>query len=84
MMCCAVLRCLSLSVSLALPSWSHPFSLFTFPPNGELMRVCCIHRPFLQSISGRLNNQPVLGLLGGVLEDYQYLWDNYYFSSATL
>ncbi|KAI5852296.1 peroxisome membrane protein [Tricharina praecox] len=40
--------------------------------------------PFLQGISGRLNNQPVLGLLGGVLEDYQYLWDNYYFSSATL
>lgn len=40
--------------------------------------------PFLKSISSRLSGQPVLGLLGGVLEDYQYLWDNYYFSSATL
>jgi peroxin-16 len=41
-------------------------------------------RPFLKSISGRLSGKPVIGLLGGVLEDYQYLWDNYYFSSATL
>ena len=46
--------------------------------------VCVPYRPFLSAVSGRLNNQPLLGLLGGLLDDYQYLWDNYYFSSATL
>ncbi|KAI5819041.1 peroxisome membrane protein [Pyronema omphalodes] len=40
--------------------------------------------PILKNLSDKLNNQPVLGLLGGILADYQYLWDNYYFSSATL
>lgn len=80
-MCYDVLYCIVLSLTLSLVS---SVVVVAFLPNGELIRVCCVHRPFLQGISGRLNNQPVLGLLGGVLEDYQYLWDNYYFSSATL
>ena len=41
-------------------------------------------RPFLKGVSGKLNDKPLLGLVGGVLDDYQYLWNNYYFSSATL
>ena len=41
-------------------------------------------RPFLKSVCGKLNDKPLLALLGGILEDYQYLWDNYYFASATL
>lgn len=40
--------------------------------------------PFLKSVCEKLNDKPLLALLGGILEDYQYLWDNYYFASATL
>jgi hypothetical protein len=47
--------------------------------------TCCLSfRPMLKNISGRLTDKPVLGLLGSLLDDYQYLWGNYYFSSATL
>lgn len=42
------------------------------------------HRPLLKSVSDKLCEKPVLGLVGGIMEDYQYLWDNYYFASATL
>ncbi|KAI5787106.1 peroxisome membrane protein [Geopyxis carbonaria] len=40
--------------------------------------------PVLRNITTRLNDKPLLGMLGGIIGDYQYLWDNYYFSSATL
>lgn len=31
-----------------------------------------------------MKNKPLLDLVGSVVEDYEYLWDNYYFSTATL
>lgn len=31
-----------------------------------------------------MKGKPLLGLIGGVLEDYEYLWDTYYFPTATL
>ncbi|KAF8468367.1 peroxisome membrane protein [Kalaharituber pfeilii] len=40
--------------------------------------------PWLRSLVRRLEGQPVIGLMAGLVEDYQYLWDNYYFSTATL
>lgn len=40
--------------------------------------------PWLRSLVGRLEGKPVLGLMAGLVEDYQYLWDNYYFTTATL
>ncbi|TGZ84404.1 peroxisome membrane protein [Ascodesmis nigricans] len=40
--------------------------------------------PFLNGFTSRLSDKPVLGLVGSLLADYQYLWDNYYFASATL
>ncbi|KAL7274496.1 hypothetical protein RUND412_002600 [Rhizina undulata] len=40
--------------------------------------------PWLKGFAGRLHEKPVLNMLAGVVEDYQYLWDNYYFSTATL
>ncbi|RPB26292.1 peroxisome membrane protein [Terfezia boudieri ATCC MYA-4762] len=40
--------------------------------------------PWLRSLVARLEGKPVIGLMAGLMEDYQYLWDNYYFSTATL
>jgi peroxin-16 len=40
--------------------------------------------PWLKAISTKLADKPALNLIAGLLEDYQYLWDNYYFSTATL
>ncbi|KAI5800306.1 peroxisome membrane protein [Peziza echinospora] len=40
--------------------------------------------PWLRSVVARLEGKPVISMLGGLVEDYQYLWDNYYFSTATL
>lgn len=41
-------------------------------------------RSFLMSIVDRLMNVPVLSLGGRLLEDFLYLFDEYYFASATL
>ncbi|WEW61837.1 hypothetical protein PRK78_007334 [Emydomyces testavorans] len=43
-----------------------------------------ITKPWLQGVTQRMKNKPLLDLVGGVIDDYEYLWDNYYFSSATL
>ncbi|KAI9834507.1 MAG: Peroxisomal membrane protein pex16 [Phylliscum demangeonii] len=43
-----------------------------------------VTRPYLHRFAAGLRHVPVLGLVGGVLEDYEYLWDRYYFSTATL
>jgi peroxin-16 len=31
-----------------------------------------------------MKGKPLLDLVGSIIEDYEYLWDNYYFSTATL
>jgi peroxin-16 len=31
-----------------------------------------------------MKGKPLLDMVGSVVEDYEYLWDNYYFSTATL
>lgn len=41
-------------------------------------------RAWLKSVTNKLRNKPFLDILGGLLEDYEYLWDDYYFSTATL
>lgn len=33
---------------------------------------------------GKLKGKPLLDLVGGVVEDYGYLWDEYYFSTSTM
>ncbi|KAK2801077.1 hypothetical protein FQN50_007885 [Emmonsiellopsis sp. PD_5] len=43
-----------------------------------------ITKVWLQSITSKMQGKPLLGLIGGIVEDYEYLWDNYYFSTATL
>lgn len=42
------------------------------------------YRSWLQSMTGKMKGKPLLDLVGSVIEDYEYLWDNYYFSTATL
>ncbi|KAJ9194309.1 hypothetical protein DTO166G4_3410 [Paecilomyces variotii] len=41
-------------------------------------------KPSLKNVTEKTKGVPLLDLVGGILEDYQYLWDNYYFSTATL
>ncbi|KAI9840787.1 MAG: Peroxisomal membrane protein pex16 [Sclerophora amabilis] len=43
-----------------------------------------VTRPYLSSFTSKLRNKPLLNLLGGVVEDYEYLWEEYYFPTATL
>jgi hypothetical protein len=41
-------------------------------------------RVWIQAVIGKLKNKPLLDLVGGVVEDYEFLWDQYYFSTATM
>lgn len=41
-------------------------------------------RAWIRGVTGRLRNKPLLDMVGGVIEDYEYLWDEYYFSTATM
>ncbi|KAI9836222.1 MAG: hypothetical protein M1819_001559 [Sarea resinae] len=43
-----------------------------------------VTRPYISTVAAKLRGKLVLDILGGVLEDYEYLWDEYYFSTATL
>ncbi|KAI9880486.1 MAG: Peroxisomal membrane protein pex16 [Pleopsidium flavum] len=43
-----------------------------------------ITKAWLRSVTRKLRNKPLLDMVGGVIEDYEYLWDQYYFPSATL
>ncbi|KAI9774965.1 MAG: Peroxisomal membrane protein pex16 [Geoglossum simile] len=43
-----------------------------------------ITKSWVSGFTDKMRDKPLLGLVGGVIEDYQYLWDNYYFSTATL
>ncbi|KAL3478011.1 peroxisome membrane protein [Aspergillus californicus] len=43
-----------------------------------------ITKSTLKGLTGKMKNKPLLDLVGSVIEDYEYLWDNYYFSTATL
>jgi hypothetical protein len=41
-------------------------------------------RSWIHSLTGRLKGKPLLDMVGGVIEDYEFLWDQYYFPTATL
>ncbi|KAJ9481470.1 hypothetical protein VN97_g12006 [Penicillium thymicola] len=43
-----------------------------------------ITKSWLHSLTGKMKGKPLLDLVGSVVEDYEYLWDNFYFSTATL
>jgi peroxin-16 len=41
-------------------------------------------RSTLKGLTGKMKGKPLLDLVGSIIEDYEYLWDNYYFPTATL
>ncbi|KAL4928239.1 peroxisomal membrane protein PEX16 [Aspergillus undulatus] len=43
-----------------------------------------ITKSTLKGLTGKMKGKPLLDLVGSIIEDYEYLWDNYYFSTATL
>ncbi|KAJ5928033.1 Peroxisome membrane protein Pex16 [Penicillium verhagenii] len=43
-----------------------------------------VTKSWLHSLTNKMKGKPLLDLVGSVVEDYEYLWDNYYFSTATL
>ncbi|KAJ5937144.1 Peroxisome membrane protein Pex16 [Penicillium verhagenii] len=46
--------------------------------------ILILSRSWLHSLTNKMKGKPLLDLVGSVVEDYEYLWDNYYFSTATL
>jgi hypothetical protein len=43
-----------------------------------------VSRGWIHAFTSRLKNKPLLDLVGSVVEDYEFLWDEYYFSTATM
>ncbi|KAF2840382.1 peroxisomal membrane protein pex16 [Patellaria atrata CBS 101060] len=43
-----------------------------------------ITKSWIHGLTGKLRNKPIVDLLGGIIEDYEFLWDQYYFPTATL
>lgn len=41
-------------------------------------------RAWILAFTGRMKGKPLLDMVGGVIEDYDYLWNEYYFSTATM
>ncbi|KAF2491777.1 peroxisomal membrane protein pex16 [Lophium mytilinum] len=43
-----------------------------------------ITKAWIHSVTGKLRGKPLLDIVGTVIEDYEFLWDQYYFPTATL
>ena len=43
-----------------------------------------MNRSWIKSLTGKMKGKPLLDLVGSIVEDYEYLWENYYFPTATL
>ncbi|KAL9042352.1 MAG: hypothetical protein Q9180_000663 [Flavoplaca navasiana] len=43
-----------------------------------------ITKSWIQGFAGKLKGKPLLDIVGGIVEDYDYLWGEYYFSTATM
>jgi len=43
-----------------------------------------VTRVGIQSVASKLKGKPLLDMVGGMIEDYDFLWDQYYFPTATL
>lgn len=54
------------------------------PSFGLAASVLTSYRAWIQSVTKRLQGKPLLDIVGGVIEDYEFLWDQYYFSTTTL
>jgi peroxin-16 len=43
-----------------------------------------ICRAWIHAVTRKLRNKPLLDIVGGVIEDYEFLWDQYYSPTATM
>ena len=43
-----------------------------------------VTKVWIHGAAESLKGKPLLGLVGGIVEDYEYLWGNYYFSTSTM
>lgn len=43
-----------------------------------------VTKGLVDGVAGKLKGKPLLDLVGGVVQDYGYLWDEYYFSTSTM
>ncbi|KAF2711220.1 peroxisomal membrane protein pex16 [Pleomassaria siparia CBS 279.74] len=43
-----------------------------------------ITKAWIHAVTRKLKNKPLLDIVGGVIEDYEFLWDQYYFPTATM
>ncbi|KAL4767339.1 peroxisome membrane protein [Aspergillus nidulans var. acristatus] len=43
-----------------------------------------ITKSTLRGLTNKMRGKPLLDLVGSIIEDYEYLWENYYFPTATL
>ena len=43
-----------------------------------------ITKVWIQGFAAKLKGKPLLDIVGGIVEDYEVLWDEYYFSTATM
>ncbi len=43
-----------------------------------------ITKKYVFGVANSLKGKPILDLVGGVVEDYDYLWSGYYFSTSTI
>lgn len=42
------------------------------------------HRGLVHGVADKLRGKPLLDMVGTIIEDYEFLWDQYYFPTATL
>lgn len=43
--------------------------------------VVADERPVIDGFVKKIERVPLLNIAGGIIQDYQYLWENYYFPS---
>ena len=43
-----------------------------------------VTKRYVTGVADKLKGKPLLDLVGGVVEDYDFLWSNYYFSTSTM
>jgi len=43
-----------------------------------------ISKPVIDGIVSKIEKVPLLNIAGGIIQDYQYLWENYYFPTASM
>ncbi|KAK5132488.1 hypothetical protein LTR08_009034 [Meristemomyces frigidus] len=43
-----------------------------------------VTRGVIKGFTGKLKGKPLLDMVGSIVDDYEFLWDQYYFATATL